>query len=36
MAKKVKRTITNGVVSIHTTQNNTIVTISDEAGNALS
>lgn len=34
--KKVKRSFTRGVAHIHATFNNTIVTICDEAGNALS
>ena len=34
--KKVKRTVTDGVAHIHATFNNTIVTISDRQGNALS
>lgn len=33
--KKVKRTFTRGVAHIHATFNNTIVTICDEQGNAL-
>ncbi len=33
--KKIKRTFTKGVAHIHSTFNNTIVTITDEAGNAL-
>jgi small subunit ribosomal protein S11 len=34
--KKVKRVVTDGVAHIHATFNNTIVTISDRQGNALS
>jgi len=34
--KKVKRTVSDGVAHIHATFNNTIVTISDRQGNALS
>ena len=34
--KKVKRSFTRGVAHIHATFNNTIVTICDEQGNALS
>lgn len=34
--KKVKRTFTKGVAHIHSTFNNTIVTITDEQGNAIS
>ncbi|MCQ2796377.1 MAG: 30S ribosomal protein S11 [Bacilli bacterium] len=34
--KKIKRTITKGVAHIHSTFNNTIVTITDEQGNAIS
>lgn len=34
--KKVRRNITKGVAHIHATFNNTIVTIADEAGNAIS
>jgi len=34
--KKVKRIVTDGVAHIHATFNNTIVTISDRQGNALS
>ena len=34
--KKVKRNITKGVAHIHSTFNNTIVTIADEAGNVIS
>ncbi|MCQ2786917.1 MAG: 30S ribosomal protein S11 [Bacilli bacterium] len=34
--KKVKRSITKGVAHIHSTFNNTIVTITDEQGNAIS
>lgn len=33
--KKVKRSYTKGVAHIHSTFNNTIVTITDEAGNAI-
>ncbi|MCK5669162.1 MAG: 30S ribosomal protein S11 [Gammaproteobacteria bacterium] len=33
--KKVKRTVSDGVAHIHATFNNTIVTISDRQGNAL-
>ena len=33
--KKIKRSITKGVAHIHSTFNNTIVTITDEAGNAI-
>ena len=33
--KKVKRAYTKGIAHIHSTFNNTIVTISDEAGNVL-
>ena len=33
--KRVKRNITSGVAHIHSTFNNTIVTISDENGNAI-
>ena len=33
--KKIKRTFTKGVAHIHSTFNNTIVTICDEQGNAL-
>ncbi len=33
--KKVKRTYTKGVAHIHSTFNNTIVTITDEQGNAI-
>ena len=33
--KKVKRSYTRGVAHIHATYNNTIVTISDEAGNVI-
>ena len=33
--KKVKRAFTKGVAHIHSTFNNTIVTISDEAGNVI-
>ena len=34
--KKVKRSFTKGVAHIHSTFNNTIVTITDEQGNAIS
>lgn len=34
--KKIKRAFTKGVAHIHSTFNNTIVTITDEAGNAIS
>ena len=34
--KKIKRSFTKGVAHIHSTFNNTIVTICDEQGNALS
>jgi small subunit ribosomal protein S11 len=34
--KKVKRVVSDGVAHIHATFNNTIVTISDRQGNALS
>ena len=34
--KKVKRSFTRGVAHIHATFNNTIVTITDEAGNVIS
>ena len=34
--KKVKRNVAKGVAHIHSTFNNTIVTISDEAGNVIS
>ena len=34
--KKIKRSITKGVAHIHSTFNNTIVTISDEQGNVIS
>ena len=34
--KKIKRSFTKGVAHIHSTFNNTIVTISDEAGNVIS
>ena len=34
--KKIKRSFTQGVAHIHSTFNNTIVTISDEAGNVIS
>lgn len=33
--KKIKRTYTSGLAHIHTTYNNTIVTITDEQGNAI-
>lgn len=33
--KKIRRTFTKGVAHIHTTFNNTIVTITDEQGNAI-
>jgi len=33
--KKVKRTFTKGVAHIHATFNNTIITITDDAGNAI-
>lgn len=33
--KKIKRSYTRGVAHIHATYNNTIVTISDEAGNVI-
>lgn len=33
--KKIKRTYTKGVAHIHSTFNNTIVTITDETGNAI-
>ena len=33
--KKVKRNVTKGIAHIHSTFNNTIVTISDEAGNVI-
>lgn len=33
--KKIKRSYTTGVAHIHSTFNNTIVTITDEAGNAI-
>ena len=33
--KKIKRSYTKGVAHIHSTFNNTIVTITDEAGNAI-
>ena len=33
--KKIKRSFTKGVAHIHATFNNTIVTITDEAGNAI-
>lgn len=35
-AKKVKRKVTKGIVHIYATFNNTIVTITDTAGNAIS
>lgn len=34
--KKIKRSITKGVAHVHSTFNNTIVTISDEQGNVIS
>ena len=34
--KKIKRSFTRGVAHIHSTFNNTIVTISDENGNVIS
>jgi len=34
--RKIKRSFTKGVAHIHSTFNNTIVTISDEAGNVIS
>lgn len=34
--KKVKRNVAKGVAHVHSTFNNTIVTISDEAGNVIS
>ena len=34
--KKVKKNITDGIAHIHATFNNTIVTITDRAGNTLS
>ena len=34
--KKIKRSITKGIAHIHSTFNNTIVTITDEQGNAIS
>ena len=34
--KKIKRAFTKGVAHIHSTFNNTIVTITDESGNAIS
>ena len=34
--KRVKKNVTNGVAHIHSTFNNTIVTITDEAGNVVS
>ncbi|HML99762.1 MAG: 30S ribosomal protein S11 [Bacilli bacterium] len=33
--KKVKRSFTKGIAHVHSTFNNTIVTITDEAGNAI-
>ncbi|NCA96642.1 MAG: 30S ribosomal protein S11 [Bacteroidia bacterium] len=33
--KKIKRSFTKGVAHVHSTFNNTIVTITDEAGNAI-
>ncbi|MBU3830916.1 MAG: 30S ribosomal protein S11 [Candidatus Ureaplasma intestinipullorum] len=36
MAKKKKLTFTNGCAHIHTTRNNSIITISDEQGNVIS
>lgn len=36
MAKKKKLTFTNGCAYIHTTRNNSIVTITDENGNVIS
>jgi len=33
--KKIKRTFTRGIAHVHSTFNNTIVTITDEAGNAI-
>ena len=33
--KKIKRSYTKGIAHIHSTFNNTIVTITDEAGNAI-
>ena len=35
-AKRIRRTFTKGIAHIHSTFNNTIVTITDEAGNAIS
>ncbi len=34
--RKIKKNVPNGVAHIHSTFNNTIITITDEAGNALS
>ena len=34
--KKIKRSFTKGIAHIHSTFNNTIVTITDESGNAIS
>ena len=34
--KKIKRSVTKGIAHIHSTFNNTIVTITDEQGNAIS
>lgn len=34
--KKVKKNVLKGIAHIHSTFNNTIVTISDEAGNVIS
>ena len=34
--KRIRRTFTKGIAHIHSTFNNTIVTITDEAGNAIS
>ena len=34
--KKIKRSITKGVAHVHSTFNNTIITISDEQGNVIS
>lgn len=36
MAKKKKLSFTNGIAYIHTTKNNTIITLADEQGNVLS
>lgn len=36
MAKKKKLTFTSGIAHIHTTKNNTIITITDEQGNVIS